>query len=106
MDGGNLSQILMLLGYIESNILGHAEREPVMDQRGALYKVSNKRFNQTKHISNFLTSSSSTISGEIQIFVPNSYFNKAIYGCVDRFLQTFCVLPSIATSYTSKTTLR
>ena len=44
MDGGNLSQILMLLGYIESNILGHAEREPVMDQRGALYKVSNKKY--------------------------------------------------------------
>ena len=26
--------------YIESNILGHAEHEPVMDRRGALYKLS------------------------------------------------------------------
>ena len=27
--------------YIESSILGHSEHEPVMDQRGALNKLSN-----------------------------------------------------------------
>ena len=26
--------------YVESNILGHAEREPAMDRRVALYKLS------------------------------------------------------------------
>ena len=36
--------------FIESNILGHAEHEPVMDQRGALYKLSKQRFSQTKQI--------------------------------------------------------
>ena len=34
--GGNLNQRLMLFGvYVESDILGHAEHEPVMDWRGA-----------------------------------------------------------------------
>ena len=37
--GGDFSQRLMLFGLL-SHILGHAEHEPVMDQRGALHKLS------------------------------------------------------------------
>ena len=35
-----LEQVIDVVWYIESNILGHAKHEPVMDQRGALYKPS------------------------------------------------------------------
>ena len=35
---------------IESDILGHAEHEPLMDQRGALCNLSKYRLNQTKQI--------------------------------------------------------
>ena len=35
-----LEQVIDFVWYIESNILGHAKHEPVMDQRGALYKPS------------------------------------------------------------------
>ena len=38
--GGNLKPEIDAVWYIESNILGHAEHEPMMDWRGAFYKLS------------------------------------------------------------------
>ena len=46
------------------------------------------------------------MSVQIQVFIRNTYFNKGIYACVDIFLKTFCILPCIATCYTSRMTLR
>ena len=40
--------------YIESDILGHAEHEPVMDQRGASYKPSKQRLIKQNKFETFL----------------------------------------------------